>query len=55
MLLLVGGGVWVGIIGEIWNHRNMVIFKKGCVDLVEFFYCSTKEDLVLDYDRGKID
>jgi len=30
-------GIWVGIIGEIWNYRNMVIFKNGCIDLVEVF------------------
>jgi len=37
--LLRGGvcSVWVGIICEIWNHRNMVVFKNGRVDLVEVF------------------
>jgi len=54
MLLLGAGGIWVGIIGEIWNHRNKVIFKNGCVDLIEFFYCGTKEYLVLDYGKEKI-
>jgi len=37
MLLLGAGGIWVGIIGEIWNHRNMMVFKNECVDLVEVF------------------
>jgi len=37
MLLLDVGGIWVGIIGEIWNHRNRVVFKNGRVDLVEVF------------------
>jgi len=37
MLLLSVGGIWVGIIGEIWNHRNMIVFKNGRVDLVEVF------------------
>jgi len=37
MLLLGVGGIWVGIIGEIWNHRNRVVFKNGRVDLVEVF------------------
>jgi len=30
-------GILVGIIGEIWNHRNKVVFKNGRVDLVEVF------------------
>ncbi|ESW05670.1 hypothetical protein PHAVU_011G199700, partial [Phaseolus vulgaris] len=30
-------GIWVCIIGEIWNHRNMVVFKNGQVDLFEVF------------------
>jgi len=25
-LKLVGGGIWVGIVSEIWNHRNKVVF-----------------------------
>ena len=37
MLLLGVGGIWVGIIGEIWNHRNIVAFKNEHVDLVEDF------------------
>jgi len=37
MLLLGTGGIWVGIIGEIWNHGNMVVFKNGRVHLVEVF------------------
>ncbi|XP_068472094.1 uncharacterized protein [Phaseolus vulgaris] len=31
------GGIWVGIVSEIWNHRNMVVFENGRVDLVEVF------------------
>jgi len=31
------GGIWVGIVSEIWNHRNNVVFKNGRVDLVEVF------------------
>jgi len=37
MCLLSAGGIWVGIIGGIWNHMNKVIFKNECVDLVEVF------------------
>ncbi|KAK8470303.1 hypothetical protein PHAVU_004G108700, partial [Phaseolus vulgaris] len=27
----------IGIVSEIWNHRNNVVFKNGRVDLVEVF------------------
>jgi len=30
-------GIWVDIIGEIWNHRNMMVFKNEYVDLIEVF------------------
>jgi len=30
-------GMWLAIIGEIWNHRNGVIFKQRKVDLIEIF------------------
>jgi len=30
-------GIWVGIVSEIWNHWNMVVFENGRVDLVEVF------------------
>jgi len=29
--------MWLAIIGEIWNHRNGVIFKQRKVDLIEIF------------------
>ena len=31
------GGIWVAIVGEIWNHRNKCIFKNGGVYLLELF------------------
>ena len=31
------GGIWVGFVSEIWNHRNRVVFENGQVDLVEVF------------------
>ena len=31
------GGIWVGFVSEIWNHRNKVVFENGRVDLVEVF------------------
>jgi len=30
-------GMWLAIIGEIWNHRNEVIFKHKKVDPIEIF------------------
>jgi len=30
-------GMWVAIVGEIWKHRNGVIFKQGKVDSEEIF------------------
>ena len=30
-------GMWLAIIGEIWNHRNGVIFKHRKVDPIEIF------------------
>jgi len=27
--------IWVGVVGEIWNHRNSVIFNKGVTDASE--------------------
>jgi len=29
--------IWVGVVSEIWKHRNNVIFKKGKVDVSEVF------------------
>jgi len=37
MLLLGAGGIWVGIVSEIWNYGNRVVFYNGRVDLVEVF------------------
>jgi len=31
------GGIWVGFVSEIWNHRNKVVFENGRVDLVKVF------------------
>jgi len=31
------GGIWVGTVSEIWNHRKKVVFENGRVDLVEVF------------------
>ncbi|KAK7342257.1 hypothetical protein VNO80_25202 [Phaseolus coccineus] len=31
------GGIWVGIVSKIRNHRNRVVFENGGVDLVEVF------------------
>jgi len=50
----VGGGIWVGIVSEIWNNGNRVVFENRQVDLMEVFYCGTKEDLVLGHSKRKI-
>ena len=31
------GGIWIGIVSQIWNHRNRVVFENGRVDPVEVF------------------
>jgi len=34
---IVWQGMWLTIIGEIWKHRNGVIFKQSKIDLIEIF------------------
>ena len=29
--------IWVGVVSEIWNHRNNIIFKRGVADVSEVF------------------
>ena len=29
--------VWVGVVSEIWNHRDNFIFKRGVADACEVF------------------
>jgi len=31
------GGVWIALVGEIWKHRNIRVFKDGRVDYLEAF------------------
>jgi len=33
----VWGTIWVGIVSEIWNLRNLVIFNSGVADVSEVF------------------
>ncbi|XP_068471708.1 uncharacterized protein [Phaseolus vulgaris] len=33
----VWGTIWVGIVSEIWKHRNSVIFNRGVADVSEVF------------------
>jgi len=33
----VWGAIWVGIVSEIWKHRNLVVFNGGVADVLEFF------------------
>jgi len=29
--------IWIGIVSEIWKHRNSVIFNRGVTDVSEVF------------------
>jgi len=29
--------IWVGVVTEIWNHRNFIIFNRGVADASEVF------------------
>jgi len=29
--------IWVGVVSELWNHRNFIIFKRGVADASEVF------------------
>ena len=33
----VWGAIWVGIVSEIWKHRNLVVFNGGVADALEVF------------------
>ena len=33
----VWGAIWVGIVSEIWKHRNSVVFNGGVADVLEVF------------------
>jgi len=33
----VWGSIWVGIVSEIWNVRNSIIFNSGVADVSEVF------------------
>jgi len=33
----VWGAIWVGIVSEIWKHRNSVVFNGGVTDVLEVF------------------
>jgi len=34
---LVWNTIWVGVVSEIWNHRNHIVFKRGVADTDEVF------------------
>jgi len=34
---LVWNTIWVGVVSEIWNHRNHMVFRKGVADTEEVF------------------
>jgi len=29
--------IWIGVVNEVWKHKNRVIFKGGVVDVVKVF------------------
>ena len=29
--------IWIGVVSEIWSHRNTIIFKRGVADVSEVF------------------
>jgi len=31
------GAIWVGIVSEIWKHRNSIVFNGGVADVLEVF------------------
>jgi len=33
----VWGTIWVGVVSEIWNHMNFIIFKRGVTYVSEVF------------------
>jgi len=35
--LVVWNTIWVGVVSEIWSHRNRLIFKGGVADVSEVF------------------
>jgi len=48
------GDIWVGIVSEIWNHRNEVVFWEWMGTPSGGFYFNTKENLVLDHGKRKV-
>jgi len=34
---IVWSTIWVGVVSEIWNHWNLIIFKRGVADVSEVF------------------
>jgi len=47
------GGIWLGIVREIWNHRNRVVFWEWAGRSSGGLYCGTKEDLILGHGKKK--
>jgi len=34
---IVWNTIWVGVVSEIWSHRNRIVFKRGVADASEVF------------------
>jgi len=37
LVKIVWSTIWVGVVSKIWNHRNLIIFKRGVTDVSEMF------------------
>jgi len=40
--------IWVGVVGEIWNQRNSIVFNRGVADALEVCFDASKS-VVLDF------
>ena len=41
--------MWIVVIGELWKHRNRVIFKEGRVNHLEISIIAQLKGMVMDY------
>jgi len=45
--------VWIAIVGEIWKHQNMCVFKNGRVDHIEVFVVAQRKVWALITSKEK--
>ena len=46
---IVWENMWIVVIGELWKHRNRVIFKEGRVNHLEISIIAQLKGMVMDY------